>query len=129
MQKLTIEDRPLSGKCVFVRVDFNVPLDKQGNIADDVRIRAALPTINYLIDENCRIVVASHLGRPDGKPNPRFSLAVVRKRLERLLNTRVLFIDDCVGEKVQSKIEEIDPGEVLLLENLRFHEGEKDNDD
>ncbi len=129
MNKLTIEDIPLSGKRVFVRVDFNVPLDQQGNITDDVRIRAALPTINYLIDEKCRIVVASHLGRPDGKPNPRYSLAVVRKRLERLLNTRVLFIDDCIGEKVQRKIDEMAPGEVLLLENLRFHEGEKANDD
>ena len=129
MNKVTIEDIPLSGKRVFVRVDFNVPLDKSGNITDDVRIRAALPTINYLIDENCRIVIASHLGRPGGKRDPKYSLAPVRKRLERLLSKRVLFIDDCIGEKVQKKIDEMKPGEVLLLENGRFHDGEQANDE
>lgn len=129
MRKLTIEDVPLTGKRVFVRVDFNVPLDAQGNITDDVRIRAALPTINYLIDENCRVVVASHLGRPKGAPNPKFSMAPVRKRLERLLNKKVLFVGDCVGPKVRQTIDEMGPGQVLMLENLRFHEGEKANDE
>lgn len=129
MNKLTIDEIPLSGKRVFVRVDFNVPLDEHGNITDDVRIRAALPTINYLIDENCRVVVASHLGRPGGKRDPRYSLAPIRKRLERLLNKRVLFTDDCVGEKVERSMEELGPGQVLLLENLRFHEGETANEE
>ena len=129
MKKLTIEDVPLAGKRVFVRVDFNVPLDENGNITDDVRIRAALPTINYLIDENCRIVVASHLGRPKGEPNPKFSMAPVRKRLERLLNKKVLFVGDCIGDKVRQAIAEMGPGQVLMLENLRFHGGEKANDE
>jgi len=128
MNKLCIEDVPLSGKRVFVRVDFNVPLDEHGNIADDVRIRAALPTINHLVDENCRVVIASHFGRPKGERNMKYSLAPVRKRLERLLNKKVLFSDDCVGVKVKQMIHELGPGQVLLLENLRFHKGEKMND-
>jgi phosphoglycerate kinase len=129
MKKLCIEDVALTGKKVFVRVDFNVPLDGQGHISDDVRIRAALPTINHLIDENCRVVVASHLGRPKGAPDPRYSMAVVRKRLERLLNKRVLFVGDCRGEKVHQAIEDMGPGQVLLLENLRFYPGETENDE
>jgi phosphoglycerate kinase len=128
MNKLCIEDVPLSGKRVFVRVDFNVPLDDHGNIADDVRIRAALPTINHLVDENCRVVIASHFGRPKGERNMKYSLAPVRKRLERLLNKKVLFSDDCVGAKVKEMIHELGPGQVLLLENLRFNKGEKKND-
>jgi phosphoglycerate kinase len=128
MNKLCIEDVPLSGKRVFVRVDFNVPLDDHGNIADDVRIRAALPTINHLVDENCRVVIASHFGRPKGERNMKYSLAPVRKRLERLLNKKVLFSDDCVGAKVKQMIHELGPGQVLLLENLRFNKGEKKND-
>ena len=128
MNKLCIEDVRLSGKRVFVRVDFNVPLDEHGNIADDVRIRAALPTINHLVDENCRVVIASHFGRPKGERNMKYSLAPVRKRLERLLNKKVLFSDDCVGVKVKQMIHELGPGQVLLLENLRFHMGEKMND-
>jgi phosphoglycerate kinase len=128
MNKLCIEDVPLSGKRVFVRVDFNVPLDEHGNISDDVRLRATLPTINYLIDENCRIVIATHFGRPRGERNMKYSLALVRKRLERLLNKKVLFSDDCVGAKVKQMINELGPGQVLLLENVRFHKGEKEND-
>ena len=128
MKKLSIEDVPLTGKRVFVRVDFNVPLDGQGNITDDVRIRSALPTINYLIDENCRVIVASHLGRPEGEADPKYSMAPVRKRLERLLNKKVLFSGDCVGPEVRRTIDEMGPGQVLMLENLRFHKGEKAND-
>ena len=129
MKKLCIEDVPLTGKKVFVRVDFNVPLDSNGNISDDVRIRAALPTINHLIDENCRVIVASHLGRPKGEPNPQYSMSVVRKRLERLLSKKVLFVDDCIGDRVHKTIEEMGPGQVLLLENLRFYAGETGNDE
>ncbi len=129
MRKLALEDVPVTGKKVFVRVDFNVPLDESGNITDDVRIRAALPTINYLIDENCRIVVASHLGRPKGTKDPRFTMAPVRKRLERLLNRKVLFVGECIGEAVHKAVEEMGPGQVLLLENLRFYEGETANDE
>ena len=129
MKKLTVEDVPLNGKRVFLRVDFNVPLDDHGNITDDVRIRSALPTINYLIDENCRVVVASHLGRPGGEVNRKFSMAPVRKRLERLLNKKVLFVGDCVGEKVGQAVSEMEPGQILMLENLRFHKGEKKNDE
>jgi len=129
MKKLTVEDVPLNGKRVFLRVDFNVPLDDRGNITDDVRIRSALPTINYLIDENCRVVVASHLGRPGGEVNMKFSMAPVRKRLERLLNKKVLFVGDCVGEKVGQAVSEMGPGQILMLENLRFHKGEKKNDE
>ena len=121
MKKLTVEDIPLSGTRVFLRVDFNVPLDDHGNITDDVRIRSALPTINYLIDENCRVVVASHLGRPGGEVNRKFSMAPVRKRLERLLNKKVLFVGDCVGDKVSQTVSEMGPGQILMLENLRFH--------
>jgi phosphoglycerate kinase len=129
MKTLTVEDVPLTGKRVFLRVDFNVPLDDHGNITDDVRIRSALPTINYLIDENCRVVVASHLGRPGGEVNRKFSMATVRKRLERLLNKKVLFVGDCVGEKVGQAVSEMGPGQILMLENLRFHKGEKKNDE
>jgi phosphoglycerate kinase len=128
MQKLTIEDVPLKGKRVFVRADFNVPLDENGNIVEDTRIRAALPTINYCIDEGARIVLASHLGRPKGVVNHAFSLAPVRKRLERLLAKEVLFVDDCVGPKVHEAAARLVPGQVLLLENVRFHKGETAND-
>jgi len=126
--KLTIEDVPVRDKRVFVRVDFNVPLDDNGTIVEDTRIRAALPTINHLIDEGARVVLASHLGRPKGVVTPRFSLAPVRKRLERLLAKQVLFVDDCVGPKAKEAIARLEPGQVLLLENVRFHKAETAND-
>lgn len=130
MNKLSIKDVDLKGKCVFIRADFNVPLDEQGNITDDTRIREVLPTINYALDEGAkRIVVASHLGRPKDKVVPELSLAPVASRLRRLLNKDVKFIPDCVGEKVQKAIEQLAPGDVALLENLRFHYEERTNDD
>ncbi len=127
--KLTIEDLDLKGKRVFIRVDFNVPLDENLNITDDRRIRSALPTINYAIDEGAKVILASHLGRPKGKPDPRFSLAPVAKRLKRLLNKEVVFAPDCIGPQVKNIVDKMQPGDVVLLENLRFHEGETKNDE
>jgi phosphoglycerate kinase len=129
MDILSVADVPIRGKRVFIRVDFNIPLDDQGNIAEDSRIRAALPTINHAIDEGARIILASHLGRPKSGPNPAFSLKPVKKRLERLLNKEVLWADDCLDPAIPKMIDEMKPGQVLLLENLRFHDGEKKNDE
>ncbi len=128
MEKLFIKDINVRNKKVLVRVDFNVPFDSQGNIADDTRIRAAIPTINYLLDENAIIILASHLGRPKGKIDPAFSLRPVAKRLKRLLDKDVIFVEDCVGEKASSAISTMQSGGIALLENLRFHEGEENND-
>ncbi|HEX8949321.1 MAG TPA: phosphoglycerate kinase [Dissulfurispiraceae bacterium] len=127
--KLTIEDIPIKGKRVFVRVDFNVPLDDNLVITDDSRIRSTLPTINYAIDEGAKVVLASHLGRPKGKVEPRFSLAPVVKRLQRLLNKEVLFAPDCVGPQAETLVAKMKEGDVLLLENLRFHPEEEKNDE
>ena len=128
MRKLTIEDVSFKGKTVFVRVDFNVPLDEDGTIVQDTRIRAALPTINHLIDEGARVILASHLGRPKGVVNHKFSLKPVHKRLERLLAKEVLFAPDCVGPQVRELAGQLVPGQVLLLENVRFHKAETEND-
>jgi phosphoglycerate kinase len=128
MDRLFIRDINVRGKKVLVRVDFNVPFDSEGNISDDTRIRAAIPTINYLLDENARIILASHLGRPKGKVVPELSLRPVAKRLKRLLEKDVIFVEDCIGEKVRNVIDKMKPGDIALLENLRFHEGEEKND-
>ncbi|WP_457640143.1 phosphoglycerate kinase [Persephonella sp.] len=125
---MTLEDVDPSGKRVFVRVDYNVPLDEHGNIVDDVRIRETIPTINYLIDRNAKIILASHLGRPKGERNPKYSLYPVAKRLERLLNKEVKFLPDCIGADVEEAVNSMKEGEVILLENLRFHPGEEKND-
>lgn len=127
--KLTIEDLDLKGKRVFIRVDFNVPLDENLNITDDRRIRSALPTINYAIDEGAKVILASHLGRPKGKPDPRYSLAPVAKRLKRLLNKEVIFAPDCIGPQIRKIIDKMEFGDVVVLENLRFHEGEEKNEE
>lgn len=127
--KLTIQDIDIKGERVFIRVDFNVPLDENLNITDDRRIRSALPTINYAIDEGAKVILASHLGRPKGKVVPRYSLAPVAKRLKRLLNKEVIFAPDCVGHQVENIVNKLDNGDVVLLENLRFNEGEEKNDD
>ncbi len=129
LNKLTIEDIPLKGKRVFIRVDFNVPLDENLRITDDRRIRSALPTIDYAIDEGAKVILASHLGRPKGKVSPRASLAPVAKRLQRLLDTEVIFADDCIGPQVENFASKMKSGDVLLLENLRFHPGEEKNDE
>lgn len=128
MNKLTISDVKIKGKRCFIRVDFNVPLDQYGNITDDTRIKAALPTINYAIDEGAKVILASHLGRPKGIVQPSLSLNSLRKRLQRLLDKKVEIADDCIGPEVKKNIDEMQNGDVLLLENLRFHKEEKDND-
>ncbi len=127
--KLTIDRLDIKGKKVFIRADFNVPLDDDQNITDDRRIRSTLPTINYAIDEGAIVILASHLGRPKGKVDPRYSLRPVQRRLSRLLNKDVRFVNDCVGPEVESAIRSIGKGDVMLLENLRFHLEEEKNDD
>jgi len=129
LEKLTIEDLNIKGKRVFVRADFNVPLDDNLVITDDRRIRSTLPTINYAIDEGAKIIIASHLGRPKGKVEPRFSLLPIAKRLQRLLNKEVIFTPDCIGPQVESLVSKMKEGDVILLENLRFHPGEEKNDE
>ena len=126
--KLCLSDIDVAGKRCLVRVDFNVPLDEFQKITDDTRIRAALPTINDLIDRGAKIILMSHLGRPKGERNPKLSLKHVLERLSRLLNHEVKFVDDCVGEKAEKAVAELKNSEVLLLENLRFHAEETKND-
>jgi len=124
-----IDEMDIKGKRVLCRFDYNVPLDKDLNITDDTRIRATLPTINYALDENARIIIASHLGRPKGKRVEGLSLAPVARRLSRLLDKEVKLADDCVGEGVKKLIDAMKPRDVVMLENLRFHPGEEANDD
>jgi phosphoglycerate kinase len=128
MPKLSIRDLQLSGKRVFMRVDFNVPLSDAGQITDDTRISQTLPTIQYALEQGASLVLASHLGRPKGKPNPKMSLAPVAKRLGELLGRPVEFASDCVGPAAESAASSLKPGGVLLLENLRFHPEEEKND-
>lgn len=126
--KKTIEDIDLKGKRVLMRVDFNVPLDDKLNITDDIRIRAALPTIKYAIEKGAKVVLMSHLGRPDGKVVDRMRLTPVAKRLEELLGKKVTKTDDCIGDAVKKTINTMKPGDVILLENLRFHAEEEKDD-
>ena len=127
MSKLSIRDLDLGGKRVFIRVDFNVPLAPGGQeITSDKRIRASLPTIQYALDHDAALILASHLGRPKGKPNPEMSLKPVAKRLEQLLGRPVKMAPDCIGPAVEAMLPK--PGDVLLLENLRFHAEEEMND-
>jgi phosphoglycerate kinase len=128
MAKLSIRDVPLSGKRVFLRVDFNVPLNDAREITEDTRIRASIPTIQYALDHDAKLILATHLGRPKGKPDPKFSLRPVAARLSELLGAQVVFADDCVGPGVEQKVVSLKQGEALLLENLRFHAGEEKND-
>ena len=122
MAKLSIEDLELAGKRVFMRVDFNVPQDKvTGEITNTKRIEAALPTIQYALDKGASVVLASHLGRPNGQVTPKFSLAPVAKKLEELIGRPVKFLNDCVGAEVEAACAEAKPGDIILLENLRFH--------
>lgn len=124
-----IDEIDIKEKKVLFRFDFNVPFDSSRNIADDTRIRAVLPSINYALDENARVIMMSHLGRPKGKVVPEKSLAPVAKRLSRLLGKEVQLAPDCIGEEVRKMIDALKPGGVLLLENLRFHTEEEKNDD
>jgi phosphoglycerate kinase len=128
MPKVSVKDLDVKGKRVFIRVDFNVPLDDKLRITDDTRIRASVPTIEYVIKQGGMPILASHLGRPKGKPDPRLSLAPVAERLEELTHHKVLLAPDCVGGEVQKMAESLRPGEILLLENLRFHATEEKND-
>ena len=123
-----ISDLVIKEKTVLIRVDFNVPLDEQGNITDDTRIRGVLPTINYALDEHAKVIIISHLGRPDGQRQEKFSLAPVAKRLSRLLEKEIKLAPDCIGPEVEAMVGQMAFGDVLLLENLRFHEEEKKND-
>jgi len=127
MRKKTVADVEVAGKRVLVRVDFNVPQDETGAITDDARIRAALPTLRLLIERGARIVLATHLGRPKGV-DPRWRLDPVARRLEELLGRPVKKLDDCVGPAVREAVAALQPGEVLLLENVRFHPEEEKND-
>ncbi|NWF55604.1 MAG: phosphoglycerate kinase [Syntrophaceae bacterium] len=124
----SIDQVDMAGKKVFLRVDFNVPLDKTGNITDDTRIQAVLPTLNYALSKKAKIILASHLGRPKGKPEAEFSLAPVARRLGDLLKKEVPLAPDCIGPEVERMVEALNPGDVLLLENLRFHKEEEKND-
>ena len=126
--KKTVEDMDVAGKRVLVRVDFNVPQDDTGAITDDRRIRAALPTIEYLVSHKARVILASHLGRPKGGPTPKYSLAPVAERLSQLLGTTVPLAPDSVGPQVQALVDGLQDGQVLLLENVRFYPEEEKND-
>ena len=128
MSKKTVKDIDLRGKKVFIRCDFNVPMDENQNITDNRRIVAALPTIKYLIEQNCKIILASHLGRPKGEFKPEFSLAPVAKELSRLLGQEVLMAKDVIGESAKTLAANLQEGQVMLLENVRFHREETDND-
>ncbi len=124
----TLKDVDLQDKLVFIRVDFNVPTDDSGNITDDIRIRSALPTLSYALDNGARLVVASHRGRPKGRWIPELSMGLLKKRVERLLKREIDFVDACVGEKVDAAKADLKSGDLLMLENLRFHKEETDND-
>ncbi|MDH4322000.1 MAG: phosphoglycerate kinase [Desulfobulbaceae bacterium] len=124
-----IKDLDIKGKTLLIRVDFNVPLDDQGNITEDTRIRGVLPTINHALDENAKIVICSHLGRPKGERQAKFSMAPAAKRLSRLIGKEVKLAPDCIGPETKAMVDAMQPGDVLLLENLRFYKEEQENDE
>ncbi len=126
--KLGLNDIELKGKRVFCRVDFNVPINEDGTVGDDTRITAALPTIRHIINAGGKLILASHLGRPKGEINPKFSLAPVAPYLSKLLGRPVAMASDCIGPQVTDLVDFLQEGDVLLLENVRFHKGETDND-
>lgn len=126
--KKTIRDIDVKGKRVLVRVDYNVPQDAKGHITDDYRINKSLPTIKYLLEHDAKVILCSHLGRPDGRPDKKFSLDPVAERLGRLLGKEVRFANDCIGDEAKQAVSELKSGQVLLLENLRFHPEEENND-
>jgi phosphoglycerate kinase len=126
--KKNLSDVAVGEKKVFIRVDYNVPMDKDGKITDDTRIRATLPTLEYLLSSNAAIIIASHLGRPKGAVVPAFSLASVGEKLSHLIGREVLFAPDCIGPATAAMAKNLQPGQILLLENLRFHKEEEKND-
>jgi len=128
MKKLSIRDVDVKGKRVLARVDFNVPLDSEKNITDDTRIVAALPTIKNIVDRGGKLILVSHLGRPRGKRDPELSLTPIAYRLAELVDNPLRFVGDCVGPEVEQKVDALKEGEILLLENLRYHPGEEEND-
>ena len=128
MNKQTVYDIQPKGKKVYIRGDYNVPHDKEGHILDDRRIRATIPTLRYFLDGGASLVIASHMGRPKGEVKPELSLAPVAQRLSELLQQPVEFASDCIGEEAAEKKQALQPGQVLLLENLRFHKEEEKND-
>src|ERR1051326_7456666 len=127
MNKKTIRDIGVAGKRVLVRVDFNVPLDAQLHITDDTRIKAAIPTIQYLLDHGAAVILMSHLGRPKGEVVEKMRLTPVAQRLGELLHSPVQTTTDCIGEEAEAAAKALQPGQVLLLENLRFHKEEEKN--
>ena len=128
MNKKTVKDIDLKGKKVLVRCDFNVPMDENRNITDNTRIVAALPTIKYLLEQNCAVILCSHLGRPKGEFKPELSLKPVAKELSKLLNKEVIMSEDVIGEDAKTKAANLQKGQIMLLENVRFHKEETDND-
>lgn len=128
LNKKSIRDIDVTGKKVFIRVDYNVPMDKTGNITEDTRIRATLPTLKYLLEQNAAIIIASHLGRPKGAVVPEFSLTPVATRLSALIGKEVIVAPDCVGPEVEALAKDLKPGQILMLENLRYHKAEEKND-
>lgn len=129
MNKKTFKDIDVTGKKVFVRVDFNVPMDESNKILDDTRIMAAVPTINYLVHQGAKVILCSHLGRPKGMFNPKYSLASVAKRLQEIIGMPVKLASDAIGESAKKLTEEMQNGEIVMLENIRFYKEEEENDD
>lgn len=128
MEFKSLDQLNIQGKRVFIRVDFNVPMDEQGTITDDGRIRATLPTLSYALNQKAKIILASHLGRPKGKPESKYSLGPVARKLSELLKKEVPLAPDCIGPEVEKMAAALGPGDLLLLENLRFHKEEEKND-
>lgn len=129
MKKRTIEDLDVQGKRVLVRVDYNVPLDEHGNVTDDTRVRMTIPTVKYLLEKDARIILIAHLGRPKGKRNEKYVLKPAAGVLEKLIGTKVIMAPDCIGSDVEKMVDALKPGEIILLENLRFHPEEEKNDE
>lgn len=123
-----INQLDIAEKRVFIRLDLNVPMDEEGTVKDDTRIRAALPTIKYALEKKAKLILGSHLGRPKGEKNPKYSLKPVAARLAELLNTDIIFPEDCIGDAVRKLAGDLRPGQIMLLENLRFHKEEEKND-